>query len=532
MRIVCLLVVAAGCGSTLGDDGDGEDDTAAAFSPIGQQVIQALESGHHAARGQTWDLSIDNALNDGWVVQTPVASHWGQPVSALAVAAPCTGDPACDRDFGLIGCTAQSDCRFGGICTPVAATVARPGELVRKMCVGHSDEVYDDIYAMVIDAKSSVEITSLSPADGRFEAALRNAITYLSYSRAPVRVRFLYGAIPGAEISGAVAAPADILQSLARDTDPTAPLRVGVAALRSSIITWNHAKMISVDGETAIVGGHNMWTKHYLQQAPVHDLSMRVSGSAALHAAKFANLLWQHTCVPPVNLDSSAEIAGLPTRDAVCEPAQLPASSAAGAAKIITVARLGTMGDLASDDALVALVDSAQTQLRLSLQDIGPIGLGADWPEPYLRALGDALARGVDIDLVLTNIGATPGGLTAGSSSYSNGWTPADVIARLRDYAAAHGTDISQALCSHFHATSLRPGPDDTWPDGTAFGNHAKLVVVDDRAFYIGSQNWYPANLFELGYIVDDPDATRELLDAYFTKAWTSSSRVMAACTP
>jgi phosphatidylserine/phosphatidylglycerophosphate/cardiolipin synthase-like enzyme len=180
----------------------------------------------------------------------------------------------------------------------------------------------------------------------------------------------------------------------------------------------------------------------------------------------------------------------------------------------------------------VALVDSAQTQLRLSLQDIGPIGLGADWPEPYLRALGDALARGVDIDLVLTNIGATPGGLTAGSSSYSNGWTPADVIARLRDYAAAHGTDISQALCSHFHATSLRPGPDDTWPDGTAFGNHAKLVVVDDRAFYIGSQNWYPANLFELGYIVDDPDATRELLDAYFTKAWTSSSRVMAACTP
>jgi len=323
-----------------------------------------------------------------------------------------------------------------------------------------------------------------------------------------------------------------VLQSLARDTDPTAPLRVGVAAMRSSLLTWNHAKMVVVDGETAIVGGHNMWTKHYLQQAPVHDVSMRVSGTAAIHAAKFANMLWQHTCVPPTNLDASAEVAGLPTRDAVCEPAQFPVPSGTGGAKIITVARLGTMGDLASDDALVALVDSAQTQVRLSLQDIGPIGLGAEWPEPYLRALGDALARGVDIDLVLTNVGATPGGLAAGSSSYSNGGTPADVVAKVSDYATAHGIDLSQALCSHLHATSLRPGPDDSWPDGTGFGNHAKLAIVDDRAFYIGSQNWYPSNLFELGYIVDDAGATRELLDAYYAKVWASSSRVTATCAP
>ena len=52
---------------------------------------------------------------------------------------------------------------------------------------------------------------------------------------------------------------------------------------------------------------------------------------------------------------------------------------------MITVGRLGALGDNAADDAIVALVDSAQTTLRLSLQDIGPVGAGAAWPEPYLR---------------------------------------------------------------------------------------------------------------------------------------------------
>src|ERR1051326_1666225 len=98
MRIATLLVLAA-CGPTLADDGDDGDD-AAAFSPIGQHVIAALKPGHAGARGQTWDTSLDNALDDGWVIQTPVPSHWGQPVSALSVAMPCTGDTACDGDFG------------------------------------------------------------------------------------------------------------------------------------------------------------------------------------------------------------------------------------------------------------------------------------------------------------------------------------------------------------------------------------------------------------------------------------------------
>jgi len=45
--------------------------------------------------------------------------------------------------------------------------------------------------------------------------------------------------------------------------------------------SWNHAKIISVDGREALVGGHNLYSRDYLVDDPVHDLSMRISGPAA-----------------------------------------------------------------------------------------------------------------------------------------------------------------------------------------------------------------------------------------------------------
>src|SRR5205823_1705255 len=106
-----------------------------------------------------------------------------------------------------------------------------------------------------------------------------------------------------------------------------------------------------------------------------------------------------------------------------------------------------------------------------------------------------------------------PGGLLAGSATYSNGYTAGDVMKKLAAYGKAHpdlvpaGADVGALLCAKLHAATLRPSADDAWPDGAGFANHAKLAIVDDRAFYMGSQNWYPANLAEFGYVVDDARA-------------------------
>ncbi|HEV7558476.1 MAG TPA: phospholipase D-like domain-containing protein [Kofleriaceae bacterium] len=532
-----MLVTTACTEPTAGPSDDGLDAVAAKLSPIGQDVIAALRTGHAESRGQTWDVGTDNSFDADWVVQTPLASYWGTPASSLPVVSTCSGDPQCDPDFDLIACSAQSDCRFGGTCTTVAATVTHPGAAARQLCAGHSDAIYDRIYGLLVQANSSIEISSLAPPDGRFEAAVRNALTYLASTGGSVRVRYMYGAILGAALIEDPRTPDQVLASLVRDVESGTGLRVAVGELRDGIESWDHAKIIAVDGTKAIVGGHNMWTRHYLEAAPVHDLSMQVTGSAAFHASQFADVLWRHACKPPADLASVALTSGFPDATVGCDPSPLVAPAVGtGTGRVLTVGRLGALGDNAADDAIVALVDASQSTLRLSIQDVGPVGAGMPWPEPYLRALAAATGRGVDVQIVMTNLNARPDGLSAGSSSYSNGWTPADVAQQVAAYATAHaevmsGADASAALCTHLHVATLRQGTDDLWPNGATFANHAKLAIVDDAAFYLGSQNWYPANLFELGYIVDDPATTRQLLDAYYTPAWTESSRdVVSAC--
>ena len=41
-------------------------------------------------------------------------------------------------------------------------------------------------------------------------------------------------------------------------------------------------------------------------------------------------------------------------------------------------------------------------------------------------------------------------------------------------------------------------------------------ALIDDRVFYVGSDNLYPVNLQEFGYIVDDGRAAMQLRDAYW----------------
>jgi phosphatidylserine/phosphatidylglycerophosphate/cardiolipin synthase-like enzyme len=530
------LVAACSSGPGAGDDAQGEAATEATFSYAGQAVIAKLHAKHDAMRGRTWDFATDGRLDPGWVVQSPLAEYWGTNVADLPIAQSCDGDAACDPDFGLLACASQDDCTHGGTCKQVASTVTAPGMEARSLCVGHSDAIYDDIYEVIRDATAFVDITSLSPPDGRFEAAVRNAVTYLSNKAdANVRVRLLYGDIILGTLVGDGRGTGDVLKSVVRDVAPGANVRVVVGEYRDGLTSWDHAKIVSADGATAIVGGHNMWTKHYLEKNPVHDISMKVHGSAAAHASHFANELWAFTC-HRTGFVGYANVSDYPAGGKGCDEAfALAPAAGTGHAKIVSVGRLGAVGDEAADDAIVALVDSAKTTLRLSLQDIGPPGAAgvtiAPWPEQYLRALVAAVGRGVDVELILSNKGAVPGGLLGTSASYSNGYTPGDVVKKLAAYGKAHpellpaGAEVTALLCQKLHAAALRPGPDDAWPDGASFANHAKLAIVDDRAFYMGSQNWYPANLAEFGYVVDDVSATAELLAAYYTPAWTASSR-------
>lgn len=54
----------------------------------------------------------------------------------------------------------------------------------------------------------------------------------------------------------------------------------------------------------------------------------------------------------------------------------------------------------------------------------------------------------------------------------------------------------------------------------SAPGNHAKLTIIDDEAYVVGSDNLYPGSLSEFNYLIEGPEAVGELLKAYWQPLW------------
>lgn len=58
----------------------------------------------------------------------------------------------------------------------------------------------------------------------------------------------------------------------------------------------------------------------------------------------------------------------------------------------------------------------------------------------------------------------------------------------------------------------------------SAPGNHSKLMIIDDQAYVIGSDNLYPGSLSEFNYVVEGKDAVSALIDSYWKPLWQYSS--------
>jgi len=497
------------------------------FSHVGKKVLDVLEDDFATEKYRTWNFSGDAQVEAGWILQTP--DVWGQAVDDVPVARACSADQGrCNEDFGLLTCSTDSDCDNGGLCRVVEATVTHPYGTASKMCVGHSDGFVDELYNVVIEANEFVDISTLTAPDGRFLAAMRNAMTYLANTGKSIQVRIVYGGIPGMGASS-------LVQALTRDLSGQSNLTINVGTYNMGMDSWNHSKIIAVDGKKLVTGGHNMWTDHYLTAAPIHDLSMLVTGTVADDAHYFLNELWDTTC-ENYYFTGLTRRSVYPSWRSSC-PTRWDGDLAEltkDGARVISVARLGALGLDPSDKAMLAMIRSAQTSLKLSLQDIGPVQLGAgltlsSWPEEVLEELARAVTRGVDVYVALSSPGSIPGGLNGASANYGNGWTPQEVTEKVMEWLEEHpglipaGKNVRDLFCEHFHSGYLRISDAKSWAGGENIGNHAKFFVVDDVAFYLGSQNLYPSNLAEHGLIVDDVNITSQILSQYWTPLWTHS---------
>ena len=500
-----------------------------------------------AFAGITYDLTRGNSLVVDWLVQTP--NRWGRRADDLTWFA--MGCKDCEPDISLPACSIDADCK-GGTCTAIWPRTPGLRTAARKVCLGHSDALPVRIHDLVASARQSVDIVELQPApNGRFTAALRAAIAELAFSRRKIEVRVLIGQFPPKGVDAA--AFLNELVETARNI-PGSRVTVSVSAMRSCTVlescnsfSWNHAKFIVVDGREALVGGHNLWTEDYLTDNPVHDLSMQVRGPAAASASRFADRLWSYVC-SNLNFKDSISLvsysAGQSELGQQCPAALTPRRAAAGSGgvEIMGIGRLGAgiTEDFANQSELARdlTFGAARKTIRVSQQDLG-FRLGRSdtlFPESALDEMVDLMERGGDVYVVLSN----PGSIGNGGSPYHNDVPMQALAKRLKDnvqkridtadpksrYAVRNGPDpVNALLCSRLHLAPFRFGPDDSWPGGKTISNHAKLWMVDDRIFYIGSDNMYPVNLQEFGYLVDDRKAVDTLIESYWAPLWQWSSR-------
>lgn len=464
---------------------------------LGDKVIEFLES-HDVERGATWNVWEESYAEPDWIVQHPDPSYLGQSEQFLPVAETCNSTSDCDLDYHLQTCTTSKDCArkqfcpvgdYGPVwdcpddvskthyfarasCEMLDSTQKGVGMPKEKLCVGHSYTLYERMYNHIIQAEHFVDITSLISFDQiaaggvgmEFAAAMRNAITYLASTGKTITIRLHFGY--------ASTNVHDLADELTRDWDlheatnnidlhvttyQVADVNITGAFEGDTLATgasWNHGKILAVDGDKLFTGGTNPSTKSYLFEDPVFDVNLQVQGKATETAHEYANMLHRGGCGYALHViieDWSANIghAGYAwrTRDGVrpqydpdsdmgphCPPMYVPrlhrrATNTSGTPfRIIPAARLGLLpekldeshqgiryGSKTSDLAMYAMITNAVSSVKISQQDLLPFYFVGT---AYTRALAnDGYAVGSWIDQ------------TTGLAKFDDTWRKIEAVA-------------------------------------------------------------------------------------------------------
>jgi phosphatidylserine/phosphatidylglycerophosphate/cardiolipin synthase-like enzyme len=351
-----------------------------------------------------------------------------------------------------------------------------------------------------------------------------------------------------------------LIKEMTKNLPKDSNIQVWVGAWRKGV-SWNHAKLIAVDGRYLHTGGHNMWDRHYLGKDPVHDLSLEMEGRIAHDGHLYANTQWDHIKHKQNNLlgyiadkipdnlpllwHNRVIISEYPIGKATWwapryNPNLVPRyENPEGVSPVLSIGRLGTLTykHRPADDAVIAMIDSAKTIIHLALQDLGPVCIpntkvalpGTTWPKPYLNALARAIwEREVDVEIVLSNPGSMPDGLGPLDACYGNGWSCVDVAAEIikrikKQFPNADDAGLRKKVEENLRICFIRHAKTNKYKSGMTIGNHTKHFIIDGIASYTGSQNLYVCDLAEWGVVIDDPAVTKKIMDDFWHPLWQAS---------
>lgn len=486
------------------------------LSHVGKTIVKALHHYHPMHHRRCWNVTTGHVV--GKLRQTPEREYWGKT-----------------------------------LVTPETE---------------HSDWLPWNFHDIIIRGQEWIDITSLSPPDGKFLIAFQDAFRVVAENANQrgkhVTIRCLFGNIVGQPVDTR-ALRKKFLERVPKKSN----IRMWVGAWRKGV-SWNHSKIIAVDGQYLFTGGHNLWDPHYLQNDPTHDLSMELQGDVAIDGHMFANRMWHYINTPellfkkvctkfiPAKMHpwdtKTVGVSRFPKDLPKTAPFYVPRQQVRRTGMtMISMGRYGALHLAAkfanpSDSGFVAMLASAQRFIKLSQQDIGPPAVPtptgyeglSPWPIEYLTELACALYyRQVQVHIVVSNPISIPGGLSRLEAQYGNGWSCSDVTSEILKRVVAEmildeacdgyddadteylGRLVNNNLRVCYLKNNLRSGG--SWPDGERMGNHAKFMMIDDCAYYLGSQNLYPCNLGEWGVVIDDKAQAQKIIDEYWNPLWKES---------
>jgi hypothetical protein len=304
------------------------------------------------------------------------------------------------------------------------------------------------------------------------------------------------------------------LKSTTKGIDVNYPIFMAFSQV--SATSHNHAKMIVADDSRVITGGHNLWDSDYLSDkgSRVNDTSCLITGPAAKGARQFADKLWTRTI---------AQTCWKKPNFVTTSPPSASPPEHSGSGNMLALGKLGggwSESDItsnASKTARVMALCSAKSTIRISQQTLGaPLNLlGLDFYT--CLALLRAVLAGVTVQILgsqKTDVTDPYSGFAAELRNELMGMYKDDVLKTAQRYTAApslrnnldawanlsltsptwqpaslkqlpKNSDAARKLKQNLQISRLHSSAD------VPAYNHSKICIVDERCFYIGSDNFY-----------------------------------------
>lgn len=336
----------------------------------------------------------------------------------------------------------------------------------------------------------------------------------------------------------------ELLQSLLAAGLPLPGQPDSVPGFRLEVGNWpylmphSHAKLLVIDGETAVVGGYNITAQHLPPAHPSgksqneHDLALTLRGPAARQVAAAFDDIWENsrsvTCTlrqlktgpdfycPPRGMNHASTHTWLadPMPQADPQPQANPQTAAQeGGGWVFPIYRRS--GFYSGDAAITTLLGAADSHLDLMQSQVsGTFACTLTWGAPggctfpkdalpmWKAVLDSIVQRHVHVRLLIDQ---DTGSFVIETYMF---------IRAMQDYLKAQG------LSEYFEVRFFGDGR-----------QHTKVILVDDQMAELGSYNLHYSSqgalgLNEYGVATDDP-ATLKALRAQFEYEWPKGRPVV-----